>query len=159
MRIQYFKKLSRSFWSRSGNTLWRGSCYWCTFKVHFFMQTNTALFCCLKGLCHEIFCFRFFSWIISQQAPEKTLGSFSNFLSKIRRYSQVKVHQWYQRHRRKIATSVNGASGKVYRRCSWFRCHCHRYQLRRIKMEQWSVFTLTMEAWRIKMEPWRVCRV
>ena len=34
------KSLSRSFWSRSGNTLWRGSCYWCTFEVHFFIYAN-----------------------------------------------------------------------------------------------------------------------
>ncbi len=39
----------------------------------------------LKGKCHEIFCFRFFSWITFPQAPDNyiTVGSFRIF-SKIR---------------------------------------------------------------------------
>jgi hypothetical protein len=43
----------------------------------------------LKGQCHEIFCFWFFSSISFLPAPEYP----------IRRYSQVKVHHRYQRHR------------------------------------------------------------
>ncbi len=43
----------------------------------------------LKVKCHEIFCFRFFSWIIFFQAPEI-------FFANSRRYSQLKVHHWYQ---------------------------------------------------------------
>ncbi len=49
-------------------------------NVHFFI---------LKEQCHEIFCFRFFSWIIFAQAPGNNIGSvFENS----RRYSQVKLH-------------------------------------------------------------------
>ncbi len=67
----------------------------------------------LKGQCHEIFCFRLFSWITFPQAPDNNFTIISNFFENSRRYSQVKVHhrcqrhQWqichrYQRHRRQI---------------------------------------------------------
>ncbi len=36
----------------------------------------------LKGQCHEIFSFRFFSWIIFPQAPENKIRVMSNFLRK-----------------------------------------------------------------------------
>ncbi len=35
----------------------------------------------LKGQCHEIFCFRFFSWITFPQAPENNIRVISNFES------------------------------------------------------------------------------
>ncbi len=66
----------------------------------------------LKGLCHKIFCFWFFSWISFPQAPEYTIRAVSNFLENSRRYSQLKVDHWYQRHRRQIC-----------HRCRW-----HRWQ-------------------------------
>ncbi len=34
---------------------------------------------CLKGQCHEIFCFRFFSWIAFPQAPDNNSRVISNF--------------------------------------------------------------------------------
>jgi hypothetical protein len=49
--------------------------------------------CFLKGQCHEIFCFWFFSWISFPQAPEYTIRAVSNFLENSRRYSQLKVDQ------------------------------------------------------------------
>ncbi len=51
------------------------------------------------GQCHEITCFRFFSWIIFLQAPENNLWVILNFFENSPRYSQVKVHYWHQRHR------------------------------------------------------------
>ncbi len=58
----------------------------------------------LKGQCHEIFCYRFFSL-----APENNSRVISNFFENSRRYAQVKMHR-YQQHRRHI---------------------CHRYQWHR----------------------------
>ncbi len=51
----------------------------------------------LKGMCHEIFCFRFFSWIVFLHSPENN----------IRIISQIKVHHWYQRHRWQIIGTVS----------------------------------------------------
>ncbi len=45
----------------------------------------------LKGQCHEIFCFLFFSWISFPQAPDHTIRAVSNFFESSRRYSQLKV--------------------------------------------------------------------
>ncbi len=42
----------------------------------------------VKGTVSRVFSFKFFSWVIFPQAPEN-----------LRRYSQVKVHHRYQRHR------------------------------------------------------------
>ncbi len=46
----------------------------------------------LKGQCHEIFCLWFFSWISFPQASDY-------FFENSRRYSQLKVCHWCQRHR------------------------------------------------------------
>ncbi len=46
----------------------------------------------LKGQCHEIFCFRFLSWITFPQAPDNNFKIISNFFENSRRYSQVNVH-------------------------------------------------------------------
>jgi hypothetical protein len=66
----------------------------------------------LKGRCHthEIFCFRFFSWIIFPHAPENNTRVVSNFFQSSRRYWQVKEHHRYQRQRWQI--------------CHW--CQWHR---------------------------------
>ncbi len=54
----------------------------------------------LKGQCHEIFCFLFFSWTSFPQASEFTrYRAVSNFFENSRRYSQLKVCHRYQRHR------------------------------------------------------------
>ena len=100
----------------------------------------------LKGQCHEIFCFWFFSWISFPPAPEYPIKTVSNFFENSRRYSQVKVHHRYQRHRwqicrrcqrhrwqfatglvatgGKFATGINNTrehGGKICRRCRWYR--------------------------------------
>jgi len=46
----------------------------------------------LKGQCHEIFCFRFFSSITFLQAPENNIRVISNLFENSQRYSQVKAH-------------------------------------------------------------------
>ncbi len=53
----------------------------------------------LKGQCHEIFDFWFFSRISFPQAPEYTIMVVSNFFENSRRYSQLKVCHRCQRHR------------------------------------------------------------
>ena len=57
----------------------------------------------LKGQCHEIFDFSFFSWISFPQAPEYTNRAVSNFFENSRRYSQLKVHHLCRWHRWQIA--------------------------------------------------------
>ncbi len=46
----------------------------------------------LKGQCHEIFDFWFFSWISFPQAPEYTIRAVLNFFENSRRCLQLKVH-------------------------------------------------------------------
>ncbi len=53
----------------------------------------------LKGQCHEIFDFWFFSWISFPQACEYTITAISIFFENSRRYSRLKVHHRCQRHR------------------------------------------------------------
>ncbi len=67
----------------------------------------------LKGQCHEIFCFRFFSRIIFPQAPENNIRFITNFFKHSRRYSQVKVRHWYKLH--------------LWQSC--LRCQLHRWQI------------------------------
>jgi hypothetical protein len=56
----------------------------------------------LKGQCHEMFCFWFFHESEYPPAPEYLIRTISNFFKNSQRYSQVKVHHRYQRHRRQI---------------------------------------------------------
>ncbi len=112
---------------------------------------------CLKGQCHEIFCFWFFSSITFPQAPDNNVRIISNFFENSRRYSQVKVHHRCQRHRWQIchrwqwhrwqiaagindtggrfATGINDTGGKFFHQfplCCWHR----RQQWRR-----WQIAT------------------
>ncbi len=48
----------------------------------------------LKGQCHKIFDFWFFSWISFPQATKYINRAVSNFFENLRRYSQLKVHHW-----------------------------------------------------------------
>ncbi len=66
--------------------------------------------CTLKGQCHEIFCLRFFSWIIFPQAPENNTSVISNFFENSRRYLPVLLNQRYQWQPTTIATGVNDSS-------------------------------------------------
>jgi hypothetical protein len=92
----------------------------------------------LKGQCHEIFCFRFFSWITFPQAPDYNIRIISNFFENSGRYSQVKVHHWCQQHRWQIchrcqwhrwqiAAAINDTGGKF---CHQFPLCCwHQWQI------------------------------
>ena len=62
----------------------------------------------LKGQCHEIFCFWFFSWISFPQALEYTIRAVSNFFENSRRYSQLKVDHRCQRHRWQTMRFISG---------------------------------------------------
>ncbi len=65
----------------------------------------------LKGQCHKIFCFRFFSWITFPQAPDNNDRIISNFFRKFTVIfaSQGANCHWYQQHRRQI--------------CHWYQWH------------------------------------
>ena len=65
---------------------------------------------CLKGQCHEIFDFWFFSWISFPQAPEYTIRSFQIFFKNSRRYSQLKICHRCQRHRWQMQKIFNHKS-------------------------------------------------
>ncbi len=53
----------------------------------------------LKGQCHEIFDFWFFSWISFPQAPEYSIRAISNFFENSRRYLQFNLHHRCRWHR------------------------------------------------------------
>jgi hypothetical protein len=90
-------------------SLYLAACAWPPSRLR--LQTgkasprNKATF--LKGQCHKIFDFWFFSWISFPPAPEYLIRTVSNFfdINDIKnswRYSQVKVHHRYQQHRWQI---------------------------------------------------------
>ncbi len=76
----WWRAMKKEKWPLTGNELWRKK----------WLLT-------LKGQCHEIFCFWFFSWISFPPAPEPQ--TVSNFFENSRRYSQLKVCHRYQQHR------------------------------------------------------------
>ena len=67
-----------------------------------------------KGIVSRDFCFWFFSCISFPPDPEYSIKTVSNFFENSQRYSRVKEHHRYQRHRWQI---------------------CHRYQRHR-----WQIF-------------------
>ncbi len=88
----------------------------------------------LKGQCHEIFCFRFFSWITFPQAPDNNIRIISNFFENSRRYSQAKV----------LNFGVNDTGGKFCHQFPlgcwhrWQICHqCQRYRRQICRLCQW----------------------
>ncbi len=84
-------------------------------SVHFYVRWYFA---------HEIFCFRFFPWILFSKPLKIRLGSFQTFSKNSAQwYLQVKVHHWYQQHsweicrrcqlhRWQICTGINNSGGK-----------------------------------------------
>ncbi len=86
----------------------------------------------LKGQCHEIFCFWFFSWMSFLLGPEYTIGAVSNFFENSRRYSQLKVDHQYQRHRWQICHGCQRHRQQNFRWYQRYRWQiCHRYQRHR----------------------------
>ncbi len=80
-------------------------------------QRKVSRLSCLKGQCHEIFCFRFFSWITFPQAPDNNIRINSNFFENSRRYSQVKVHHRCQRHQWQICHRCQRYRRQICRQC------------------------------------------
>ncbi len=74
----------------------------------------------LKGQCHEIFCFRFFSWITFPQAPDNNTRVISNF-SKIQGDIRKSM----------CTTGVNDTGGKLPPVSMSRVAKCHRYQRHR----------------------------
>ncbi len=84
----------------------------------------------LKGVWHEIFVFRFCSWISLPQAPEYPVVAISNFYEYSRRYSQLFSD--------KLFTGVIDTGGKLspesllpminYRQCLWLLPHFHQFR-------------------------------
>ncbi len=62
--------------------------------------------CILKGTVSRDFLLMVFFMNQFPPAPEYSVRTVSNFFENSRRYSQVKVHHWYQWHRRQIFPSV-----------------------------------------------------
>ncbi len=113
----------------------------------------------LKGQCHEIFCFWFFSWISFPPAPEYPIRTVLNFFENSRRYSQVKVHHRYQRHwwqicqrcqrhRRQNCRRYQRHRRQIchqFRLCCWYRwqichwCQWHRWQIMEIISGCWAL--------------------
>ncbi len=91
--------------------------------VDIHMAYNLCINTCfnsLKGQCHEIFCFWFFSWISFPPAPEYSIKTVSNFFENLRRYSQQVCHRC-QRHRWQMEKILNnfvrsplGNRGNIY---------------------------------------------
>ena len=91
-----------------------------------FKQINVNLLI-VKGQCHEIFCFWFFSWISFPPAPEYSIKTVSNFFENSRRYLQLKVchrcqrHRWqmekifYQKNFNNFVWSLLGSRGNIYK--------------------------------------------
>jgi hypothetical protein len=77
-------------------------------SAHLFLEQLLDI--CLKGQCHEIFDFWFFSRISFPQAPEYTIRAVSNFFENSRRYSQLKVCHRCQRHRWQMQKIFNHKS-------------------------------------------------
>ncbi len=74
----------------------------------FLCSVNTGT--SLKGQCHEIFRFWFFSSISFPPAPEYSIRTVSKFFENSRRYSQLKVDhrcRWHRWQMRKILNQKN----------------------------------------------------
>jgi hypothetical protein len=86
----------------------------------------------LKGTVSWDFLLQVFSCIIFPQAPKNNIRIISNFFENSQRYSQVKVHHWYQRHRRQILQPVPLLlliPESICHRCQRYRRQvCHRCQ-------------------------------
>jgi hypothetical protein len=52
----------------------------------------------LRGKCRELLTYCFFSWTIFFRSPDNYLNFISVFFENSRRYSQLKLHDWCQRH-------------------------------------------------------------
>ncbi len=95
-------------WIRStGFGSWSRTADW--MLIHADLDPQRSRFT-LKGQCHEIFDFCFFSWISFPLAPEYTMKVVSNFFKYTWRFSQLKVCHRCQRHRWQMQKIFNRKS-------------------------------------------------
>ncbi len=99
-------QILREVWSE----MWIFTCIQQIYTLYRTCLTHPAYMGILKGQCHEIFDFWFFSWIRFPQAPENTIRVVSNFFENSRRYSQLKVCHRCQRHRWQMQKIFNHKS-------------------------------------------------
>ncbi len=93
----------KSYWARWKKNLAKKFYIYC-FRIESYsfslVFSNWAGSCkLLKGQCHEIFCFRFFSSISFPPAPEYPIKTVSNFFENSLSYSRLKVDHWCHWHR------------------------------------------------------------
>jgi hypothetical protein len=65
---------------------------WILVRLYSHKKLNFYIKNVFKGQFHEIFDFRFSTWISFPQAPDYNTRAVSNFFENSRRYSQLKVH-------------------------------------------------------------------
>ncbi len=108
----------------------------------------------LQGQCHEIFCFWFFSWISFPPAPEYPIMTVLNFLENSRRYSQVKVCHWYQRHRQQICYRYQRHRRQILPPVSLvllIPVNCRQYQRHRCQWHRWLIMGTIAGCWDLKV--------
>jgi hypothetical protein len=88
------------------------------------LQSSTGVYNLKRTVLQDLLLL-FFLWIIFSQASDNNITLISNFfLENSRRYLQVKVHHWYQRH-----------GWQICRQCQLHRRQiCHQYQ-----RHQWQI--------------------
>ncbi len=100
----------------------------------------------LKGIVSRDFLLQVFSCIIFPKAPEYNIRIILNFFKNSQRYSQVKVHHWYQRHRRQILPPV-----PLLLLNRWQICHrCQQYRRQVCHRCQWQTGATLKRTWREK---------
>ncbi len=92
-----------------------------------------AIFIYLKGVWHEIFDFKFFSWISVPQAPKYSIGAFLNFFENSWRYSKLMFITGVNDTGDKMFSGVSDTGKKfiagvvdtgeqfIFPRCRWYR--------------------------------------
>ena len=71
------------------------------------------MFCLLKGVWHEIFDFRFFSWISVPQTSKYSIGAILNFFENSQRYSRINVNTGVNDTGNKLFSGVNDTGEKL----------------------------------------------
>ncbi len=103
---------------------------------------------CLKGQCHEIFRFCFFSAISFPPAPEYPIRTVSKFFENSRRYSQLTGINNTSETGGKICRRRRWYRWQICRQCRWYqrqfcrRCRWHRWQIcHRCRWYRWSTLS------------------
>ncbi len=139
----------------------------------------------LKGQCHEIFCFWFFSWTSFPQASDYTIKAVSNFFENSRRYSHLKVcHRCQKTFKQKnfnnLVWTPLGSRVNIYVNfclqvhfkvsAAWYCCHnlppvslipvaiCHRRRWHRwqiCRRRRWHRWQICR---RYRWHRWQICR-